>query len=65
MAVISVLLMLPFPWLLRRLGIEAPETSWAVPAGCLLLVLLAARTAHGAYPGPGGAVGKPSRQQRR
>ena len=24
-AVISVLLMLPFPWLLRRLGIEAPE----------------------------------------
>ena len=32
--------MLPFPWLLRRLGIEAPETSWAVPAGCLLLVLL-------------------------
>nr|WP_239546789.1 energy-coupling factor transporter transmembrane protein EcfT [Kocuria palustris] len=45
-AVISVLLMLPFPWLLRRLGIEAPETSWAVPAGCLLLVLLAAAAAR-------------------
>lgn len=45
-AVISVLLMLPFPWLLRRLGIEAPETAWAVPAGCLLLVLLAAAAAR-------------------
>ena len=46
LGIVSLLLMLPFPWLLRQLGLDAPETSWAVPAGCLLLVLLAAAAAR-------------------
>ena len=45
-AVISVLLMLPFPWLLRQAGADAPATAWAVPAACLLLVLVAAAAAR-------------------
>ena len=32
LVVISVLLMLPFPWLLRQAGADAPATAWAVPA---------------------------------
>ena len=46
LVVISVLLMLPFPWLLRQAGADAPATAWAVPAACLLLVLVAAAAAR-------------------
>ncbi|WP_144792387.1 energy-coupling factor transporter transmembrane protein EcfT [Kocuria palustris] len=45
-AIVSALLMIPFPWLLGLLGVQAPAAAWAVPAGCLVLVLAAALAAR-------------------